>query len=474
MALLPKLPPVPLPGPRAVPLLGADGNLIRFYMDPLRFATRLHRRYGPVAALAANDPAMVSAFEPEHLRQILSDPVNFHNFESIPLRVPEQSPLRRTSRGLTMLNGEIHRRHRRLMMPAFQKAAIDGYRSTIVAVAERSLAHLRPGQTVDVVKEMRELTAHIAVACFFGLDAGPSAERMSALGAELLDKMTSPLVMAFPFDLPGTRFARLSRVFETMERWIGELVREKRARPDGGSDALALMIRARDDDGGTFTDEDLYAEAILLFNAGYETTAYTLAWTLFLLSQHPGVLADLRGELQGVSPGMLTTAEAGSGLPLLDAVIKETMRLLSVTPILIFRFAQQPFRLGSYDLPRGAGVLLCPFLTHRKPELYPEPSRFLPSRWASIRPSSYEYLPFGAGPRTCLGASFASAALRILVPMLLERATFELAPEARVGLRLRAITLGPSGSLPMRLHPPGDLPRRVRVRGDVCELVSFD
>jgi cytochrome P450 len=213
--------------------------------------------------------------------------------------------------------------------------------------------------------------------------------------------------------------------------------------------------------------------AVLLI-AAHETSSHTLSWTLLLLSQHPEVLGALLAELDAKLGGSAPTLEQLGQLPVLDSVVKESMRLLPATPFLFFRRATGSFELGPYTLPEKAVVLLSPLVTHREPSLYPEPLRFWPERWKTLSPSTYEYLPFGAGPRMCIGASFANMALRVLLALLVQRFRFTLSPDARVSRLVRGITLGPKHGLPMRIDaqdrrsaPPGP------VRGDIHQLVQL-
>ena len=176
MAFLPDLPKMRIPGPMPLPLLGATGNLLRFVGDPVGWLLRLRREYGLIAALTADHPAMVFAFGAEHNRRVLLDPGVLQHNTQLLFPVAEDSAVRRLHTSLIMMNGEQHRRQRRLMTPAFQKAAVDAHRDTIVGVAERALRRLRPGHVVDGAKEMNELALRVALRCLFGLDASNSAD----------------------------------------------------------------------------------------------------------------------------------------------------------------------------------------------------------------------------------------------------------------------------------------------------------
>jgi cytochrome P450 len=475
MELLPKLPAVPLPGPRAVPLLGAHANVMRFFGDPVGVLLALHREYGELASLIAGNPAWVAAFGPRYNQQVLSDVRLFHNYSDIPQKVPEDSaPMRLNNGALTALNGDVHRRVRRLVMPAFSRPAVATYRDEMVKVAERVLVGWKVGETRNVSSLMMELTLCVAMQCLYGVDVSRQADELGTLSQSYLGGMLSVGAMLLPVRLPGLPYARFLDVAERFERRILQLIAERRAHPSAGRDVLSLLVQARDEDGSTLTDKELEGQVAILLIASHETTSHTLSWTLFLLSQHPEVLGALVEELDAKLGGAAPTLEQLAQLPLLDAVVKESMRLLPATPFLFFRRATGSFELGPYTLPEKATLLLSPLVTHRDPALYPEPLRFRPERWKTLSPGTYEYLPFGAGPRMCIGASFATMALRVLLALLVQRFRFTLAPQARISRLVRGITLGPKHGLPMRIDaqdrrfaPPGP------VRGDIHELVQL-
>jgi cytochrome P450 len=211
-----------------------------------------------------------------------------------------------------------------------------------------------------------------------------------------------------------------------------------------------------------------------LFIAGHETTASTLTWTLFLLERHPRVLQNLLDELSAVLHGGAPTIAQLDQLPLLDAVVKESMRLLSATPFLFFRQAAEGVQLGSYDLPSGSKVVISPLMTHREPALYAEPTRFMPERWQSLQPTAYEYLPFGAGPRMCLGAAFANVSLRVMLSLIVQRYRFESPDGASVSYRVRGVILGSKDGVRMHVaNQSRDSHRPKPVRGNIHELVTL-
>lgn len=466
-------PPVPIRGPRALPLIGAHLAALRFLADPIGRLGAMHRAHGDIVALVDRSPAFVFAHRPEHNREVLANPALFQHLTEIPIRVPPGSALSRLNKALILMNGEQHRRHRRLMMPAFQKAALDAYAGDIVAVTEGALERWPIGSTADVAALLRELTLRVAVRCIFGLDAGEGAEALGRVALEQLEVLASPLAVAIPLDAPGTPYRRALEVSARYEASLRGLIERKRRLPSG-RDALSAMIRAHDEDGSSLTDEELIGEANTLFIAGHDTSASTLAGAVLLLAQHPEVLAGVLDEIDGALRGGPPSVTDLPRLALTDRIIQETMRLLPATPILFARTASSEARLGPYTLPEGAHVVLSPLLTHRDPDRFPEPLRFRPARWEALQPGPYEYLPFGAGPRMCLGAGFAAMALRLMLPMILRRYRLTLAHRAHVEVVVRGINLGFRRGLPMLIAPQDRrASRREGVRGNLDALVDL-
>ncbi|MDQ3930389.1 MAG: cytochrome P450, partial [Chloroflexota bacterium] len=401
-----------VPGPGALPLLGWRSNMLSLLRDPINYMLWLHHTYGDVVALPHGKPRFVFVFSPEYNRQVLSDQMLFYNGEvnspSSPVKLPPGSAAVRLFSGITTRNGAKHIQQRRLLMPAFHKKRIEALRDVMLERTERHIARWQVGQQLDLLSEMKSLTLAVAVQAILGLDPQREGDRVRRVMERWFRLVLSYGVVAFPYDLPGTPFRRMLRFAERIDGEIRAMIRRRRTMGDGatGLDALSMLLQAHDEDGTRLTEDELVGHTTALFVAGHETTASALTWTLFLLAQHPQVLRDLLDELHGKLRGTAPTVEQLNDLPLLDAVIKESMRLLP--PGLWFlRVNTAPTAFGQYDIPKGTSILWSPAVVHRRPDLYPEPNAFKPERWSAIDPSPYEYMPFGAGPRRCLGATFA-------------------------------------------------------------------
>lgn len=357
-------------------------------------------------------------------------------------------------------------------MPAFSRAAVEGYAPDMVAVASEMIDRWPIGQTADASALLRDLTSSIVLRCLFGLRGHDGTESLGRMEVDLLAHIASPLIMLLPFDLPGTPFRRALALAERVEARFLELIAEKRRHP-GGTDALSRLIDARDDEGALLSEADLVGESNSLFAAGFDTSAHTLTWTLLLLAQHPDVLDDVVDELRAVLKGAPPTAEQVPELVRLDRVIKESMRLLPVAVLLFMRVCAEDAKLGEVTLPRGAQVMLSPLVTHRDPAVYTSPRRFDPARWKALDPPLYTYLPFGVGARTCLGMPFASLALRLTLARILQRVRPALSRGARVDYEVRGPALAPKGGLRLELLPAGARARPAEVRGNIRALVDL-
>jgi cytochrome P450 len=295
-------------------------------------------------------------------------------------------------------------------------------------------------------------------------------DRVGGLLKRWLDLFVSPPVHIFPRDMPLTPFRTLLRLSDQIEAEIRGVIERKR-RLGLGDDVLSVLMSATDEERGALTEEELFGHISLLYVAGHETSANALTWTLLLLEQHPEVLADVVDELQSVLQGQPATVESLPKLPLLDRVIKESLRILPPVPFSMRR-GMAPFELGGVEFPAGTEVRFSPFITHRMPELYEQPNRFLPSRWETLDPKPYAYLPFGAGPRMCIGYTFAMQEMALALASILPRFRFERVPGHRVDRKVLA-TFSPRHGLPMVLHAQDRAFRRTPLEGDVAELLEL-
>jgi cytochrome P450 len=254
---------------------------------------------------------------------------------------------------------------------------------------------------------------------------------------------------------------------------MAELISERRQSGALGNDMLSSLMDASDEAGGKLSADELIGHAGVIFAAGHETSSNALCWTLFLLSQHPKVAADLADELAGELRGDAPTVEQLARLPLLDHVVKESLRVFPPVPF-NHRLAAGDTELGGYTLRSGTEIISSIYHTHRIEEIYPDAQRFKPERWEQLDPGPYAYSPFSAGPRMCIGAAFAMMEIKVVLAVLLQRFRFEIVPGSRVD-RFMSITMAPKHGLPMVVHRQDNrFERRApEVRGNVREMVTL-
>ncbi len=459
-----------IPGPAAMPLLGSRGNLIQFLRDPIGYMVRLHRAYGALASFVQAQPGIIFAFGPEYNRLILSNPGIFHS-TGLTMPGPEDTAQRRVGRGLLSINDAEHQYYRTLVLPLFHPRYIDTYRDAIVEIVDQHLAPWQPGQTLDVWRAMKRLTLHVTTELLFGLRPVERGLDLGRLMERWLAMNTWPSVRLFPQDRPWSAFHRMLHQAERLEAAILAVIGERRTRPTGTTDILTLLLQARDDQGQALTDAALVGQINILFGAAHVTTSDSLTWTLFLLAQHPRICAAVVEELTGLLHGEAPRLDQFERLPLLDRVVKESLRLLP-PPAYNCRLTTQPVALGPYHLPARSTVAFSHYITHHLPELFPEPQVFRPDRWLGAQPSAFAYIPFGAGPRSCIGEGFAKMTLKLTLSVILQRFRLESVPGARIDRRV-TITLSPKGGMSMRVHRQDGAFRRVPVRGNIHEMVDL-
>jgi cytochrome P450 len=477
-----------VPGRQAMPLLGPLGNLAGFMLDPVDYVGRLFRDYGPIAALVrdrstwivsttANPPGSVFVQGPELNHQIFSQHAVYDKSALSGPLYPQGEPrprtrvLRRLLTGLFDVNGERHRTERRLLMPAFHKKRIEGYRDDMVAISEDVLARFVVGETRDVAKDMNELALRVATRTLFGAELGSAGLEVGRALQRWLDLFR--YAAALPLDWPGLPYRRWLDVSQSIDAEIVCILRNKRAAPKGGTDIISALLEATDEHGVGLTEDELIGHASVLFAAGHETSSNALSWTLALLSQHPATYAALHAELESKLGGRAPLISELAELPVLDGVVKESLRLLPPAPF-NHRVAAADTELGGCHIARGTEVISSAYHTHRMPEIFTEPQRFMPERWSTLEPGPYAYNPFGGGPRLCIGASFAQLEIKIALSLIVQRFRLEL-PRGRRVDRALCITMRPKGGLPMNVHrQDGHFERNARgVRGDLARMVDF-
>lgn len=471
-----KQPRLRIPGPRVLPGIGWYLHTLPMLRDPVMCMIRLRERYGDIVALGRHKRAPVVVFSPEYNHQVMSNPNLFYCLDTTskdsPIRMPVGSAPARLLAGVTGMNGPKHTQHRRLLMPGFHKKRVEGLVDAIAECVQTHIERWRPGQKLNLAHDMLDLSLALAISGLLGLEPSREDGRVRYLFEQWSTRGLTPGVALLPYNLPGLPYRRFLKLSLELEDELKKVIEHKRQHGTQGDDALAILLEAKDEDGSALTGDDLLGHLSTLFTAGHETTASALTWTLFLLSQHPRVMQELMEELDGELGGKAPTLEQLRGLPTLEHIIAESLRMFP-PGMWIIRTSTADFEIGQYSLPKGTHVIFSPAVTHYRPDLYSEPHTFMPERWRTLDLSTYEYLPFGGGPRRCLGATFAQMELKVALAIILQRYRIEVPPGARVD-RGGTILSFPKGGLDVVLRAQDRQFTRSNVRGNIHDLVKLN
>lgn len=396
------------------------GSLRQLVRDPLAYYLSLAREYGDLVCYRpAPEPAYL-VNHPDYIKHVLVD--NNRNYTKD--TYINQMFKAQVGDGLLTSEGDAWRRQRRLMQPAFHQQRTFKLDTVITGAASRMLdrweVRRAAGHTLDIAAEMATLTLSITTRALFGVDIGEEVNAVGEavnVGADLLEK--SP------------RHPRFQTGMQTVERVVDRIIAERR-RPGGGSeDLLATLMQARDEETGTgMDDRQLRSQVMTLLLAGYETTASALAWTWFLVAQHPAVLEKLRREAQQVVGDRLPASADLQDLAYTRMVFEEAMRLYPPAWIL-GRRALGEDKIDGYSVPANTILAVSPYLMHRHPGFWTDPEAFDPERFTPERSAGrhrFAYIPFGAGPRLCIGNNFAMIEAQLIIALVACRYRLRLEP----------------------------------------------
>ena len=376
--------------------------------------------------------------------------------------------------GLLTSEGDFWLRQRRLAQPAFHRARIASYASTMVEYTQRLLEDWRDGEERDAHKEMMRLTLQIVGKTLFDAnvagdarDVGKSLELLLELGAQFRR------TLFIPHWLPTPTNFRIKREIAYIEGILYRIISERRASGRDTGDLLSMLLHAQDEDGSRMTDKQLRDETITLFLAGHETTASTLSWTWWLLAQNPAVEAKLHAELDALLQGRTPSLDDLPKLSYTANVITEALRLYP-TAWGLARIAVEDHELAGYNIRKGMGVAMAQWVVHRDPRWYDAPEEFRPERWEGDLLKNlprFAYFPFGGGPRQCIGNSFALMEAQLILAAIAQRYRLRLVPNHPV-VPLASITLRPRHGVKVILEARRS--KRVEVASDTSRVVSAD
>ena len=422
-------------------LFGHAGDFIN---NTLSFFEEL-RGYGDVAYfrfLWHHDYVVNS---PELIREVLITKAVHFNKTKLFKQVTEQQTL-------FTGDGEFWRSQRKLLQPAFHTGRIGAYADIMRDYTVDFIQDWEIGETRSINDDITNLTIQIFTKALFDAEIGEESYE-AAIALNTLVGLFNTLLSGgaiIPRWIP-TKTNRLAQESEaTLRRILTRMIRERRESGEDRGDLLSMMIHSTYEDGSKMSDELLYAEVNALFIAGQEANAGMIAWALYLLSQHPDLAQKFYDEVDAVLGDRPVTLDDLKQLTYTDMWIKETLRLYP----LAYTFSRdviQDVELGGYTIPKGSSVHISPWSLHRNPDIWDDPEKFDPERFHPEQGADYgkyDYLPFGAGPRVCIGNHFAMMEAKVVLVTIAQHFRLELASGHTI-VPDRQFTIYPSDGLPM-------------------------
>ena len=430
-------------------------GMTRALLDQFGTLEKYQKKYGEIFYTAKSSlyPPYVIFSNPKAIEQLFTaDPSLFEvdRQSNAPVRILLGD------NSLVLLDGIKHKRHRKLLMPPFHGERMKSYSQTMAEVTKEVISSWQVGQTICIRDYTQEISLEVILRTIFGLNEGQRYDRLKAILVDWLEIFNSRLNSFFLF------FPILQKDLGALTPW-GKFLRQKRQiryilqqecdrrRQDTdamGEDVLSLLLEARYEDDQPMSDEEIQDELMTMLFAGHETTASSLAWSIYWLHHLPKVGQKCQTELDSLAEN--SDFSNIIKLPYLDAVVSETLRL---NPVVVFvgRLLKQPFELMGYQFQ--AGTLLFPsiYLTHQREDIYPEPQKFKPERFLEKQFSPYEFLPFGGGNRRCLGYAFALLEMKLVLATILSHAELELLDDRPLKSARRGFTFTPDGGVKMRV-----------------------
>ena len=437
-------------------LLGCASEIQR---DPLAFLLRT-QQLGEVVRLRFLFSRAYLISHPESIKYVLQENARNYNKDLLPYKIFE--PI--LGQGLLINDGQSWLHQRRLIQPAFHRTRLATYSTLMtdatVAMLERWQAGSDTGTPLQMEEEMVRLTLRIVGQTLFSLDLSQETSTVGSAVTTLLELIAGYIVRPFPpLSVPIPRNRRLQMAIRTLDQMVYRMIAERRRLQKETGDLLSMLLLAQDEETGQgMNDRQVRDEMQTLLLAGHETTANTLTWTWYLLSDHPEVERRLHTELNEVLGGRVPTVEDLPNLKYTRMVIEETLRLYPAAPLLS-RKAVADDELKGYHIPANSLVMISPYAMHRHPSLWDEPEQFEPERFEPERTAArppYAYFPFGGGPRICIGNHFAMMEAQLILATVAQRYQLRLLPGHPVEPQMR-VTLRPRYGLPMTIHARGDI-----------------
>jgi cytochrome P450 len=413
------------PAPPGRPLVG---NAAEFAEDALTFMLKV-RQYGDIVSILFGPFRIYVVNHPDLIHQLLVTDADKVHKSSVLKRAAGNA----ANRGLVTSDGDLWKRQRKLMQPAFHHKSIRAYAETAVDYTQRFIADWQPGQVYAIDQVMNDLTMHIIVKDLFGVEMGAEARMAGDLLLKLLGITNRRISQAVPIPdwvpTPGNR--AFARGVQQLSGLLQGYIDQKRQSNGESHDLLAMLLAARDaDDGTTMDDEQIRHELLTLFGAGYDTTAAALMWAWYLIAAHPDVEARFHAEIDTVLNGRAPTFDDLSKLTYTEQIMKEALRLYP-PGFMMSRQSIETLTLGDYTFKPGSVFFINIYGVQRDARFFPDPERFDPQRFSPENEATIPknaYLAFGWGRRICIGSALAMMNAKLILAALGSRYALSVAP----------------------------------------------
>jgi cytochrome P450 len=426
---------------------------LQLVADPIAFFDRHLQRYGSTfttRVLGWNSPPVVFFGDPDAIEQIFTTCADRFELGKV---THVFRPLT-GDQSLIMLDGERHQRQKQLLMPPLHGDRMRAYGHQICQITQQTIAQLPLDQPFSIRDYTSEISLRVILQVVFGMVPGQRYEKLKSLLNDLLERITSPLYSSqffFPILQQNlgawSPWGKFLQQMQQIDQLIYAEITDRRTQANfDQADVLSLLMSARDEADQPMTDRELRDQLMTLLLLGHETTASALAWAFYWLHRDRQILEHLLAEItaDGEHPERLTQ------LPYLTAVCKESLRVYPIALISQPRKVKATVEIGGYRFEPGTIVIPCIYTAHRRTETYPNPTQFQPERFLDRRFTPFEFLPFGGGARSCIGAAFSLYEMKLVLATVLLHDAFEFVPQGSVKATRRGITFVPSRNFRLR------------------------
>lgn len=432
------------PGPEGLPVLG---NVLAFVRDPLAALEQWASEYGDVTYLRFPGRSTYMLTNPDHIERVFV--TESHKFTTGDLRRDAFSGIEDES--LAVSEGQTWQRQRQQLQPGFYRERITTYTETMVKHAERMADEWTAGETIDIMREMDQLTLSILTKTLFDHDLHENQAVVRTAVDELTQQTDySEGSSIIPNWVPTPANRRFQQATNDLHSLIEGLIRERRRTDTHGGDLLSMLVGTSDMEDGDLSETELRDNIVGLLLAGHETSALALTYAWYLLSKNPAVRRSLHAELTDVLDGTTPTTDQLSELEYTERILRESMRLYPP----IYGTGREPVTdvtIGGYTIPEGTTITIPQWVVHHDERFYDEPDEFRPNRWSDERDSErpeFAYFPFGGGPRRCIGDQFALVEMKLVLATIAQRVSLELLSDAPLNFTA-SVTTRPTDPIEM-------------------------